>query len=72
MTNHTPIQRRIIRRKQIPEIYGVTLSSFDKGVRRGIYPRGFKLGPPPMRAVGWYSDVLDECFERLATEQSEA
>lgn len=70
--NHTRLHlvsnpgRAIIRRNQIPQRYGVPLSSWDRGVREGIYPAGFKLGPAPIRAVGWWQDELDEFFQNLA------
>lgn len=69
--NVTPIRRtgRIIRRKQVPERYGDPLSSFDRKVAKGILPKGFKLGPPPTRAVGWYEEDLDAAYARFAESQ---
>lgn len=61
--------RHIVRRRQIPDLYGVPVSSFDRMVREGILPHGFKLGPPPTRAVGWFQDDLDQAFTALSEVQ---
>lgn len=68
MTDVIPITRKgkITRRKHVPERYGIPLSSFDRMVAKGILPKGFKLGPPPTRAVGWYEADLDAAFAQLA------
>lgn len=62
----------ILRRKDVPPRYGDSLTSFDRKVRLGLLPKGFKLGPPPTRAVGWYEADLDRAYAQFAAASQEA
>lgn len=69
VTELKPTRGPILRRRDITPRYGDPLSSFDRKVRTGILPRGFKLGPPPTRAVGWYAADLDAAYAKFAAAQ---
>jgi len=62
--------KRILRWPAVHARTGISKSGFERGMRQGIYPKPFKLAPPPTRAVGWLESDIDALIERL-TAQSE-
>ena len=58
--------RRILRWKDVHARTGIPRTSWERGMRQGIYPRPVKLAPPPSRAVGWLEADIDVLIERMA------
>lgn len=62
---------RILRWSGVHERTGIPRSSWDRGMRLGIYPQPIKLGPAPGRAVGWLERDIDALIDHLATTAQE-
>lgn len=61
---------RILRWKTVNARTGIPRTSWERGMRQGIYPRPIKLAPPPSRAVGWLESDINALIERLASASS--
>lgn len=66
----TPINqapKRIIREAERLAKTGIPKTSWDRGVRKGLYPKPFRIGPVGTRAVGWLESDIDALIDRLYT-----
>lgn len=52
-------KERTLRWPEVHERTGLPKTNWYRGIRQGIYPRPVKLGPPPIRAVGWKESEID-------------
>ena len=57
---------RLLRWPEVHSRLGVSKTSYWRGMRLGMYPKGIKLGPPPTRAVGWRESDIDDLVARLS------
>jgi prophage regulatory protein len=55
-----PIQPRIIRRKEVERITGLSRSSLYLGMSRGTFPQSVELGD---RSVGWIEAEIYEWLQ---------
>ncbi len=70
MTKVIPIHKpRILRKREVIARTGIPSTSWDRGIRKGYYPKGFLIGGPGTRAVGWLESDIDALIERLATAE---
>ncbi len=71
ITSISPAEKpkRILRWKAVNAKTGITKSAWDRGQRAGIYPKPFKLAPPPSRAVGWLESDIDALIDSLANAE---
>ena len=65
-------ETRIIRRREVRDLTGLSDSSIDRAVRAGMFPAPIKLLPDPRcRSVGWpESAVRAWIAERIEAAQS--
>jgi prophage regulatory protein len=57
---------RLLRWPEVQPRVGISKSTWERGIRAGIYPRPVKLGPPPARAVGWLESDIDRLIASLS------
>jgi predicted DNA-binding transcriptional regulator AlpA len=51
--------RRFVRLPELLRLRGVSKATHYRDMAEGRYPRPYRLGPPPTRAVGWPEDVVE-------------
>ena len=56
---------KILRRKDVEEIVGLSRSTIYKLMSTGAFPRSFRLGP---RAVGWRLSDIEAWIEFRASD----
>ncbi len=47
--------RRLLRRKAVLERSGKTVSSLDRDIKMGLFPKPVRIGP---RSVAWFEDEI--------------
>ena len=57
MSEHGHVRARILRRKQVQELTGLSRSTIYLRIAQGTFPRAVSLGA---RAVGWLESEVDE------------
>lgn len=57
---------RLLRIKQVLEIFPVSRTTWWDGVKTGRYPKGIKLGE---RTTAWRASEIDALIDRLADER---
>lgn len=57
MTDHTHSGPRILRRKQVQELTGLSRSTIYLRIAQGNFPKAISLGA---RAVGWLESEIEE------------
>ena len=61
------VMRRILRRKEVEEITGLSRSSIYLRIQRGTFPAPIKLGA---RAVGWLEQEIEAWLEARVSERN--